>query len=663
MFEKLSKIVGIAKGKVKGLGENLFKDKKAAKIVEDANFRKILAFELVKMRENEINKKLSELGEYKMQSFQRVLGYVVKELGNARSEVKGFEEQLKMSDLKSFTEEIKSPDSVTNLNIVLSSESKLALRVGAAAATGGIGMAGGLMAFAGLVVAPAFAYYLIKKAQEGEKALTLAEEYRSKCEVEVEEYLGTNLLVFDAFDQNTNEIQINMNKLLYLFEKQKNINENLKKYSSGMYKIYANLRGDEFKNKINTERRVVTVNLAVLSKLLKTVITTPILEKDGAPIPNFKITYQGESKVESLNGRYDSDIKVKSKINFSEVTELKLTDKSYLDKVRDIRIKCNVCDTLLELNEIHCGGCGATRDGIVNSKYKSNNRILKIAYLIIFSGLVYYSYSIYQSGNNINGETPDALGTAAASLSDTAAAANAVAGSGSLEASESNDDQVMTAAEAVEEVRLALEQSQGIGERSYRTIEDYVAVNSEGTNIQNSKDDSSEVGQNHLSIRNSSSFNCNNALTRPDEMICASKELSSADYELFKAYKYAASNSSIKDEVELSQKNWLKFERDVCVDIECLLVTYKKRIIALKTIAKNGEGNVDFVTVPNIKGECGNVEQIIKRAGLVPKLISVHGPDDEDAAEPGCAYRQNPPAGTNAPKGSVVTFRSWWEAG
>ncbi len=67
--------------------------------------------------------------------------------------------------------------------------------------------------------------------------------------------------------------------------------------------------------------------------------------------------------------------------------------------------------------------------------------------------------------------------------------------------------------------------------------------------------------------------------------------------------------------------------------------------------------------VPEINGRCDDVDSIIKKAGLKPKHIQVHGPEDADAAEIGCAYRQKPRAGARVKKGSTVTYRSWWEAG
>lgn len=71
---------------------------------------------------------------------------------------------------------------------------------------------------------------------------------------------------------------------------------------------------------------------------------------------------------------------------------------------------------------------------------------------------------------------------------------------------------------------------------------------------------------------------------------------------------------------------------------------------------------VEMVKVPNIYGMM-DPDPVLLKAGLKPKAISIHGPIESDAAGMGEAYRQNPKAGTLVPKGSTVTYHSWWEAG
>ena len=83
----------------------------------------------------------------------------------------------------------------------------------------------------------------------------------------------------------------------------------------------------------------------------------------------------------------------------------------------------------------------------------------------------------------------------------------------------------------------------------------------------------------------------------------------------------------------------------------------------LKNKAKPIKSTNSIVTVPAIDGRCDDVDNIVKAAGLEPKRVDVHGPDDKDAAGIGCAYRQDPKAGESVPKGSTLTYRSWFEGG
>jgi hypothetical protein len=74
----------------------------------------------------------------------------------------------------------------------------------------------------------------------------------------------------------------------------------------------------------------------------------------------------------------------------------------------------------------------------------------------------------------------------------------------------------------------------------------------------------------------------------------------------------------------------------------------------------------NMVTVPKVDGIClwstPTPDKLIKSAGLKPKNIQIHGPE-EGAGETGCAYRQSPKAGTTVKKGSIVKYRMWFEAG
>ena len=80
------------------------------------------------------------------------------------------------------------------------------------------------------------------------------------------------------------------------------------------------------------------------------------------------------------------------------------------------------------------------------------------------------------------------------------------------------------------------------------------------------------------------------------------------------------------------------------------------------TISITVSTGVEMVKVPNISGAM-NPDSVLRRAGLKPKGIPIHGPIESDAAGYMEPYRQNPRAGTLVPKGSTVTYHYWWEYG
>ena len=88
----------------------------------------------------------------------------------------------------------------------------------------------------------------------------------------------------------------------------------------------------------------------------------------------------------------------------------------------------------------------------------------------------------------------------------------------------------------------------------------------------------------------------------------------------------------------------------------------KEAINKINSSKKNQEERE--VVVPNIESNCDvDTQDVLKKFGLIGKRVDVHGPEDEDASSIGCPYRQSPKAGTIVKKGTIVTYRAWWEAG
>jgi len=80
------------------------------------------------------------------------------------------------------------------------------------------------------------------------------------------------------------------------------------------------------------------------------------------------------------------------------------------------------------------------------------------------------------------------------------------------------------------------------------------------------------------------------------------------------------------------------------------------------TVRITVSSGVAMVRVPNITGMM-DPDPVIRRAGLIPKGIAIHGPIESDARGIGEAYRQRPRAGSLVPKGTTVTYHFWWEMG
>lgn len=73
----------------------------------------------------------------------------------------------------------------------------------------------------------------------------------------------------------------------------------------------------------------------------------------------------------------------------------------------------------------------------------------------------------------------------------------------------------------------------------------------------------------------------------------------------------------------------------------------------------------ETVEVPSVVGlHPDEAAAVLDEAGFKMKENSIHGPVDPDAgkASIGQVYRQTPTAGSNAPKGTTVVVRTWWES-
>ena len=92
------------------------------------------------------------------------------------------------------------------------------------------------------------------------------------------------------------------------------------------------------------------------------------------------------------------------------------------------------------------------------------------------------------------------------------------------------------------------------------------------------------------------SFDCNNASTNIEKIICSNNELSSLDDELSEVYKSA----TLKDaSIKQSQREWIK-QRNNCDTDSCIIENYKNRINELKLIL-NPSDNVSITEESSIQ--------------------------------------------------------------
>lgn len=85
------------------------------------------------------------------------------------------------------------------------------------------------------------------------------------------------------------------------------------------------------------------------------------------------------------------------------------------------------------------------------------------------------------------------------------------------------------------------------------------------------------------SYAQATSFNCGNATTNVEKLICADAELSKLDDELAAAYKTALQDEDLAESNRQAQKQWLK-ERNGCADSLCVKSAYETRLLGLSPL-------------------------------------------------------------------------------
>jgi uncharacterized protein len=118
------------------------------------------------------------------------------------------------------------------------------------------------------------------------------------------------------------------------------------------------------------------------------------------------------------------------------------------------------------------------------------------------------------------------------------------------------------------------------------------------------------------------SFDCTQALTKVEGLICATEPLSALDSRLARAYTLTRDNApeSQKRRLVAEQRNWIQATRDRCPDAECLLKEYADRLRALESI-KTAKVTAEYVTDDKVfSGQLSHFQSELHRLGLAGTL-------------------------------------------
>jgi uncharacterized protein YecT (DUF1311 family) len=77
------------------------------------------------------------------------------------------------------------------------------------------------------------------------------------------------------------------------------------------------------------------------------------------------------------------------------------------------------------------------------------------------------------------------------------------------------------------------------------------------------------------------SFDCNKASSTQEKLICTNPALGEADLKLSIAYKTALQKSTNPEQLKKDQINWMKTNRNLCTDSQCLMTSISSRTSAL----------------------------------------------------------------------------------
>lgn len=161
---------------------------------------------------------------------------------------------------------------IASLSGAAATNATLAWLGGGSLAAGGFGMAGGMVVLGGLVAGPAIAITGFVMASKAEEALTKARDYESEVDQAIEK-INSMEIVLKGLQANAWEMSMTLTKLAKYF--------------------------DECKPDVESNEQGAFERLLKCGSALKSVLDTPIMEKNGEGVRN-------------LDGKLKSIVKISS---------------------------------------------------------------------------------------------------------------------------------------------------------------------------------------------------------------------------------------------------------------------------------------------------------------------------------------------------------------
>ena len=254
------------------------------------------AIESLESEREKTNQSLQDLGRLKVSIFSDQIKYLVDEIKKrkkAKSKMTGFEQMVEELNLPQMEKMVlgsldiekglasgaasgalmglgaygsvgmlasaSTGTAIASLSGAAATNATLAWLGGGSLAAGGFGMAGGMVVLGGLVAGPAIAITGFVMASKAEEALTKARDYESEVDQAIEK-INSMEIVLKGLQANAWEMSMTLTKLAKYF--------------------------DECKSDVESNEQGAFERLLKCGSALKSVLDTPIMEKNGEGVRN-----------------------------------------------------------------------------------------------------------------------------------------------------------------------------------------------------------------------------------------------------------------------------------------------------------------------------------------------------------------------------------------